>query len=179
VVNFQLPEIRPATLADVVNLEALLGDALRYVRPGFEGPLRAPLPLRHLASLDRMLIADGTALLVEAGDQLLAFAAWSRRDRDAATAGEGGARPLDPETEAARVYSLAVRSDFTGRGLGGGLLEACAADARAEGFRRIVVLAIPDAAAMAVRAGFDEVRRRSVELDGEPVDGVELERRLR
>jgi GNAT superfamily N-acetyltransferase len=177
--SFQLPQIRQATLADVVPLEGLLGAAVRYVLPGFAGPLRSPLPLRHLASLERMLIADGTALVVEAGSETLAFAAWSRRDRDAATAGAGaGARPLDPATQPARVYSLALRSDFTGRGLGGGLLEACAAAARSDGYRRIALLARPEAVAMAIRAGFDEIGRRQVELDGEPVDAVEMEQRL-
>jgi GNAT superfamily N-acetyltransferase len=177
--SFRLPEIRPATLGDVVPLEDLLATATRYVLPGFMGPLRSPPALRHLASLERMLIADGTALLVEAGDETLAFAAWSRRDRDAATAGSGGGAPrLDPATQPARVYSLAVRADFTGRGLGGGLLEACVAAARNEGYRRIVLLARPEAAPVAIRAGFDEVRRRSVELDGEIVEGVEMEERL-
>jgi ribosomal protein S18 acetylase RimI-like enzyme len=177
--NFQLPEIRPATMADVVALEGLLEGAVRYVLPGFSGPLRSPLPLRHLASLERMLISDGTALVVEAGAETLAFAGWSRRDRDAATAGPLGARPLDPATDAARVYSLVVRSDFTGRGLGGGLLEACAADARAEGFRRIALVARPEAVLMAIRAGFDEKGRHSVDLDGTTTDAVDMEQRLR
>ena len=176
--SFRLPEIRPATMADVVPLESLLADAVRYVLPGFNGPLRSALPLRHLASLERMLITDETALIVEAGEETLAFAAWSRRDRDAATAA-GGARPLDPATEPARVYSLAVRADFTGRGLGGGLLETCAAAAREDGFRRITLLARPEAVAMAIRAGFDELGRRSIELDGDLVEGVEMSQRLR
>jgi GNAT superfamily N-acetyltransferase len=178
-VSFQLPEIRPAGLGDVVGLEGLLDGATRYVFPGFAGSLRSALPLRHLASLERMLIADGTALVVEAGGEALAFGAWSRRDRDAATAGPAGARVLDPDSEPARVLSLAVRSDFAGRGLGGGLLEACAAGARAEGFRRIALMARPEAVAMAIRAGFDEVRRHALELDGQPVDAVEMEQRLR
>ena len=176
--SFHLPAIRPATQADIVALEGLLEGAVRYVLPGFSGPLRSPLPLRHLASLERMLISDGTALLVEAGEETLAFAGWSRRDRDAATA-EGGARPLDPAAEAARVYSLAVRSDFTGRGLGGGLLEACAADARVEGFRRISLVARPEAVLMAIRAGFDEKGRRAIDLDGSPTEAVDMEHRLR
>jgi N-acetylglutamate synthase-like GNAT family acetyltransferase len=178
-VNFQLPEIRPASLADVVALEALLGDAVRYVLPGLVGPLSGPLPLRHLASLDRMLIADGTALIVEAGGESLAFGAWSRRDRDPATAGPAGARALDLETEAARVLSLAVRADFTGRGLAAGILETAAAQARAEGYRRLVLLARPEAVAMAIRCGFDEVGRRSVEVDGKPVEAIEMALRLR
>jgi GNAT superfamily N-acetyltransferase len=176
--SFRIPEIRPALLADVIALEGLLAGAVRYVLPGFAGPLTAPLPLRHLASLDRMLIADGTGLVVEAGDEPLAFGAWSRRDRDPATAGPGGARLLDPAAEPARVLSLAVRADFTGRGLGAGLLETAAAAARTEGYRRLKLLARPEAVAMAIRCGFAEQGRRTIELDGEPVEAVEMEQRL-
>jgi GNAT superfamily N-acetyltransferase len=148
------------------------------VLPGFVGPLTGPLPLRHLASLDRMLIADGTAVIVEAGDELLAFGAWSRRDRDAATSGPAGARPLDPALEAARVLSLAVRADITGRGLAAGILESVAADVRAEGYRRLALMARPEAVTMATRCGFDEVGRRTVRVDGQPVDAVQMEQRL-
>lgn len=175
--QFQIPEIRRASLADAVVLDELLPMATRYVLPGFQGPLAGPLPLGHIASLDRMLVADGTAFVVEVSMVPLAFGAWSRRDRDPGQ--PGGARALDPATEPARVLSLAVRSDFTGRGLAAGILEECAAAALAEGFGSLTLLAIPDAVAMCIRCGFEEVGRRVVVVDGIPRDGVEMSQRLR
>jgi hypothetical protein len=179
--QFRIPEIRPATLADAVILDELLPRCTRYVLPGFSGSLRSPLPQGHLASLDRMLVADGTAYIVSAGIEPLAMGGWSRRDRDPGAQREagGGARLLDPETEAARVLSLAVRTDFTSKGLAAGILEECAVVARAEGFRRLAVMAIPEAVAMCIRCGFEEVARRTVELDSQPVAAVEMELRLR
>ena len=133
--KFRIPEIRPAGLGDGALLDDLLAGATRYLLPGFVGPLAAALPIRHLASLDRMLVADGTGYLVSMGDTPLAFGAWSRRDRDpAAAAANGGAAPLlVPSRDAARVLSLAVRGDFAGKGLAAGILDECAAAARAEG----------------------------------------------
>jgi GNAT superfamily N-acetyltransferase len=111
----------------------------------------------------------------------LAFGGWSRRDRDPGAARDagGGARALDPATEPARIVSLAVRSDFSGRGLAAGIVDECAATARLEGFTRIAVMSTPEAEAMFVRCGFDVVRRPTLELDSQPVPAVEMELRLR
>jgi len=179
--QFQIPEIRPATMGDAVILDELLPLATRYALPGFSGPLRTPVRLGQLASLDRLLVADGTAYVVFMGVQPLAMGGWSRFERDPAAPREpgGGARRLDPETEAARVYSLAVRSNFAGLGLAAGILEECAAAARVEGFRRLALMAIPEAVSMCIRCGFEEIRRLQVELDGELVPAVEMELRLR
>lgn len=179
--TFQVPEIRPATMGDAVILDEFLPLATRYVLPGFAGPLRTPLPLGQLASLDRLLVADGTSYIVFMGIQPLAVGGWSRFERDPTAPREmgGGARPLDPATEAARVYSLAVRSNFSGLGLAAGILEECAAAARAEGFTRLAMMAIPEAVSMSTRCGFEEIRRVQVELDGSLTPAVEMELRLR
>jgi GNAT superfamily N-acetyltransferase len=178
--QFRVPEIRRASLADAVVLDELLPLATRYVLHGFRGPLPAPLPMGHLASVDRMLLMDGTALLVEAGPAPLAFGAWSRRDRDPGSAlPDGSARRLDPGSEPARVLSLFVRSDFTGKGLAGAVLEACAAEVRADGFRTISMLAFPEAVAMGIRSGFSQVRPLTVEVGGEPREVVEMTQQLR
>lgn len=179
--QFRIPEIRPANLGDGELLDALLDGATRYVLPGFVGPLAASLPIRHLASQDRMLVADGTGYIVSMGDTPLAFGAWSRRDRDPATAAaHGGAAPLlEPGRDAARVLSLAVRGDFTGKGLAAGLLDEFAQAARAEGYTRLALMAIPDAVAMAIRCGFDEVGRATIEVDGTATDAIRMERRIR
>jgi GNAT superfamily N-acetyltransferase len=179
--QFRIPEIRPANLGDGELLDALLDGATRYVLPGFVGPLAGALPIRHLASQDRMLVADGTGYIVSMGDTPLAFGAWSRRDRDPAAAGaNGGAAPLlVPGHDAARVMSLAVRRDFTGKGLAAGLLDECAEAARAEGYTALAMMAVPDAVAMAIRSGFDEIERAVLEVDGHAMDAVQMRRRLR
>ncbi len=178
--QFRIPEIRPANLGDGELLDGLLAGASRYVLPGFVGPLAAPLPIRHLASLDRMLVSDGTGFIVSMGDLPLAFGAWSRRDRDPAAGTEtGGARQLVPGTDAARILSLAIRGDFSGKGLAAGVLDECAAAARAEGYGRLALMAVPEAVGFCVRCGFEEVRRLTVVVDGAPTDAVEMVRHLR
>ena len=87
------------------------------------------------------LIADGTYFVAEADGELIACGGWSRRDKMYAGAGDaaGDARLLDPATEPARIRAMFVRSDWTRRGLGRRILEACEAAARDEGFRRLVL----------------------------------------
>ena len=56
-------------------------------------------------------------------------------------AAAGDDRLLDPATEAAHVRAMFVRADWTRRGLGRRILEACEAAARDEGFRRLDLVA--------------------------------------
>ena len=83
-----------------------------------------------------MLLADGTYFVLESGGELVACGGWSRRDKLYTGSGDGAddARLLDPATEPARVRAMFVRADWTRRGLGRRILEACEAAARDEGF---------------------------------------------
>ena len=97
----------------------------------------------YVGEVDRMLIADGTYFVAEAGGEIVACGGWSRRDRLYTGSGDGAedARLLDPATEGARVRAMFVRADWTRRGLGRAILEACQAAARSEGFRRLQLMA--------------------------------------
>ncbi len=97
----------------------------------------------HIGHLDMALIDDGTYFVHEANGEIVACGGWSRRNRLFAGVGDAGDddRLLDPATEPARVRAMFVRGDWTRRGLGRAILEACERAARAEGFTVLALMA--------------------------------------
>jgi len=122
-------------------IDALMKASTHDLFPGWYDEEQIAASIQYVASVDRMLIADGTYFVAEAEGELVACGGWSRRDKLYSGAGDGAqdARLLDPATEPARVRAMFVRSDWTRRGLGRRILEACEAAARAEGFRKLAL----------------------------------------
>jgi GNAT superfamily N-acetyltransferase len=125
-----------------------------------------------VAVVDHALIDDGTYFVVEAGGRLVACGGWSRRDRlytgSGDTAGDG--RLLDPATEPARVRAMFVRDDWTRRGLGRRIVEACEDAARAEGFTQLALGATLAGLPLYRACGFEPVEEFEAVLE----DGVRL-----
>lgn len=128
--------------------------------------------VRYVAEIDPMLLEDGTYFVLEAEGELVACGGWSRRDRLYTGSGdsEGDARLLDPTAEPARVRAMFVRDDWTRRGLGRRIIEACEEAARREGFRQLVLGATLPGVPLYRACGFEPVGEMDVVLP----DGVEL-----
>ena len=135
------PELRLARLDEADAIDALMKASTRDLFPGWYEAEQTEAAIEYVASVDRTLIADGTYFVAEAEGGLVACGGWSRRDKMYAGAGDaaGDGRLLDPATEPARIRAMFVRSDWTRRGLGRRILEACEAAARDEGFSRLVL----------------------------------------
>jgi len=135
------PELRLARLEEAEAIDALMKASTRDLFPGWYAAEQVAAAIEFVASVDRTLIADGTYFVAEADGELVACGGWSRRDKLYAGAGDaaGDGRLLDSATEPARIRAMFVRSDWTRRGLGRRILEACEAAARAEGFSRLVL----------------------------------------
>jgi GNAT superfamily N-acetyltransferase len=134
-------ELRLARLEEADAIDALMKASTRDLFPGWYEAEQVAAAIEFVASVDRTLIADGTYFVAEADGELVACGGWSRRDKLYAGAGDaaGDGRLLDPATEPARIRAMFVRSDWTRRGLGRRILEACEAAARAAGFSRLVL----------------------------------------
>jgi len=171
-----------ATLDDAPAIDALMKTSTRSLFQGFYDRRQIESSVIHIAHVDPMLVEDGTYFVLQTptGD-LVACGGWSRRDKlfSGSPEQEGRARLLDPATEAARVRAMFVRPDWTRRGLGTRILEACEAAAREEGFVTLSLMATLPGFLLYERYGFRDMGHDDITLpDGVRVECVRMEKPL-
>lgn len=169
----QSPEIRVATLADQDVIDSLMKTSIRALFPAYYDERQTASSVVYVGHADSMLIADGTYFVVEASGEIVACGGWSKRDKlyTGSADQEGKARLLDPASEPARIRAMFVRGDWTRRGLGTLILEACEDAAREAGFDKLSLLATLPGFPLYQKYGFRETGRSLVALP----DGVQLE----
>src|SRR6266702_832217 len=151
----------------------------RALFPGFYDAAQTESSAEHIASVDRMLIEDGTYYVAEVEGELVACGGWSLRDKlyTGSGAATGDVRRLDPATEPARVRAMFVRGDWTRRGLGTAILEACEAAAKAKGFRTLALMATLPGVPLYEHYGFRVREREDITMpDGVTVAGAAMEK---
>ena len=172
------PTLRLAEADEADAIDALMKESTAGLFPAFYDTAQTASSIRYIASVDRTLIADGTYFVMEANGELVACGGWSRRDKlySGSAAGADDARLLDPASEPARVRAMFVRPDWTRRGLGTRILEACEAAARAEGFRTLALVATLPGLPLYERFGFRVTERQEVRMpDGNAVAAAAME----
>jgi GNAT superfamily N-acetyltransferase len=165
--------LRLATPDDMAEIDALMKSSIRAIFPAFYDERQTASSVVHISHVDRTLIEDGTYFVCEAAGEIVACGGWSRREKlfTGSSDQEGKARLLDPATEPARVRAMFVRADWTRRGLGRRILEACEAAAKAEGFRQLSLMATLAGLPLYERYAFRAIEPTSIRLP----DGVEVE----
>jgi len=174
-----LPTQRLAQAADGEPISALMRTSILDLFPAFYDERQTASAATYIGALDTTLIDDGTYFVHEAGGEIVACGGWSRRDKLYTGSGEGeqDARLLDPRTEPARVRAMFVRRDWTRRGLGRAILDACEDAARAEGFAALALMATLPGEPLYRAFGFRELERVPVTMpDGVVLAGVAMER---
>ena len=173
------PVLRLATLDDVSAIDGLMKAATRDLFPAFYDERQTTSSVEYIAHVDTMLIDDETYFVLEADGEVVACGGWSRRDKlfSGAAEQEGRARILDPATEPARVRAMFVRHDWTRRGLGTRILDACEAAARGEGFTGLSLMATLPGFQLYRHYGYREVAREWITLpDGVRLEGVVMDK---
>lgn len=175
----ELPPQRLALPSDAPHVAELMRASVLELFPRFYDARQTASAAVYVAQLDMRLIEDGTYFVHEAGGAIVACGGWSRRNKlfSGRGAGTDDDRLLDPSTEPARVRAMFVRSDWTRRGLGRAILDACEDAARAEGFTRMVLGATLPGEPLYRAFGFREVDRFPMTMpDGVTIECVAMER---
>lgn len=171
------PVQRAAARSDVPGIAALMRRSVLELFPRFHDERETASAARYLTEPDVVLIDDGTYFVHEVAGEVVACGGWSKRDKLYTGSGDRptDGRLLDPAAEPARVRAMFVDADWTRRGLGRETLAACVRDARAAGFRSLVLMATLPGVPLYRSFGFREVKRTRVPLpDGVTLAGVEM-----
>jgi GNAT superfamily N-acetyltransferase len=174
-----LPPQRLAVESDAPHISELMRISVLELFPHFYDEQQTASAAVHIAHLDMQLIEDRTYFVHVAADEIVACGGWSRRNKLYTGPGDrdDDDRPLDPDTEPARVRAMFVRSDWTRRGLGRAILEACERAARDEGFKNLVLGATLPGEPLYRAFGFREIERFDLRMpDGVAVECVGMER---
>jgi GNAT superfamily N-acetyltransferase len=180
-VGYEEPVLRVATLADQADVEALMKESGAALFPRFYDERQSASAVRYVAEVDPMLLSDGTYFVLESGDEVVGCGGWSRRDRLYTGSGDSAddARLLDPTTEPARVRAMFVRVDWTRRGLGRSILEACEAGAKREGFKRLALMSTMPGLPLYLAYGFEPLGEVEVTMpDGVTIPCVSMEKAI-
>ena len=151
-----MPSLRVATLADAPQIEALMKSSAAAIFPAYYDADQSASAVLYVARVDPDLLVDGTYVVLEAGDELVACGGWSRRGRVYMGSADapGDDRYLDPATEAAHIRAMYVRADWTRRGLGRRIIEASEHAASRMGFRRMDLVATLPGIPLYLAAGY-------------------------
>jgi GNAT superfamily N-acetyltransferase len=176
------PNLRTATPTDLEAIRSLIAASVRGLQHEYSEGQREQA-LASVFTPDTQLIADQTYFVVEAADgTLAACGGWSWRKTlyggDHHQASRDAGR-LDPATDAAKVRAFFVHPDWSRRGLGTRLLEACEQAAWDAGFRRAEMGATLSGVPLYERHGYRRLAEILVDLPGgERLPVVRMEKLL-
>jgi len=173
--------LRLARDEDADAIDALMKASTAAIFPRFYSQAQTDASVEYIASVDKALIEDRTYFVVEAQGEIVACGGWSKRDKLYTGSGEsaGGARLLDPMGEPARVRAMFVRDDWTRRGLGTQILQACEAAAKEHGFQRLALGATLPGVPLYERFGFVATHEMTVTLpDSTDIAAVAMEKAI-
>ena len=166
------PVLRLARLDEADPIDALMKTATRHIFPRVYTAEQTASAMQYVAAVDRQLIEDGTYFVIDARGELIACGGWSKRAKLYTGSGdaEGDDRLLDPGTESAHIRAMYTRPDWTRRGLGRRILEACVEAARADGYRTMTLGATLPGLPLYEAFGFRETGREDILMpDGIPL----------
>ena len=129
-------DLRPASLADLAAIRALIDRSVRSLSVGFNSPREIESGLRFVFGPDTQLIVDGTYFVIDAPDGLAAAGGWSRRRTlyGGDQFQDAPAPLLNPATDPAKIRAFFVDPAYARRGLASRLYAHCEDAARREGF---------------------------------------------
>jgi GNAT superfamily N-acetyltransferase len=175
--------LRKATADDVPVIADLIAASVRGLSTGFYDDSKIELSIRSVFGVDQDLIADGT-YFVAADDErgIVGCGGWSRRktlygaseylaSRDSAI--------LDPTVDAAKIRAFFVHPSAARRGIGRAILEACEAEAKAEGFMTAEMMATLPGVPLYLAGGYRGDEKVEIPVgDGQQIICVKMRKEL-
>lgn len=161
-------QLRLACMEDVPALEQLIPLSVRVLQAAHYSTAQMEAALGPVFGVDRQLIADGTYFVTECDGVIVGCGGWSKRRSlfggDAVRKVEDPL--LNPSVEPARVRAFFIHPDWTRRGIGRAIIDACEAAVTTAGFHRIELVATLTGEPLYSACGYIEAERYEVPLNG-------------
>ena len=137
-------QIRLATIDDIEALQELIRESVTSLSATYYSPDQIASGLSHIFGVDTQLIIDGTYFVAVVDGQIVGSGGWSKRNT--LFGGDQFKQDqidplLDPSRDAARIRAFYVHPQWSRKGVGASILEACEAGARGAGFGRVELVA--------------------------------------
>jgi GNAT superfamily N-acetyltransferase len=139
--------------------------------------------LTNVFGVDSQLIQDGTYFVAEIAGQIVGAGGWSKRRT---LFGGDQAKPdqidelLDPTTDAARIRAFYVHPDWSRKGIGRRIAEACEQAAREAGFGALELIATLPGEPLYTALGYSIVEPFDIPLPNrQSLPAFRMEKRLK
>ena len=181
-------QLRKATAADIPRLREVIEASVRGLQTNDYSPAQIAGALKSVYGVDSQLIADGTYFVAEIAGlgeveyTIVGCGGWSKR-----TTLYGGDQfagredsLLDPACDAAKIRAFFVHPDWSRRGIGSMILEACESAAQDAGFARIEMGATLSGVPFYKAKGYQELENQRVPLgNGEWLPIVKMAKEIK
>ncbi len=174
--------IRLAAMEDVPALQELIAESVRTLSLSYYSEREIDSALMHVFGVDRQLIHDETYLVAEIEGRIVGCGGWSKRRTLFGGDQAESVRVdelLNPETDAARVRAFYVHPEWSRRGIGRQILQACEAAAHESGFTTLELVATLPGEPLYSAHGYERIGPFEIPLpDGHSLAAFHMKKRL-
>lgn len=148
--------LRIARLDDVDQITTLIQRSVRVLCASDYSEKQIEYALKTAWGLDLQLIMDGTYLVVETGEQIVACGGWSYRKTLFGNNSEQNRNSsiINPKNGAAKIRAFFVEPEYSRMGLGSLIMSRCEKTTRERGFRKLELMATLPGKRLYERHGF-------------------------
>jgi predicted N-acetyltransferase YhbS len=174
--------IRLATEADIPAIQVLIRESVSGLSLPFYSPRQIASALSHVFGVDSQLISDSTYYVASIEGRIVGAGGWSKRKTlfggdqlklDATDA------LLDPSRDAARIRAFYVHPEWSRKGIGSRILDACEDAAGTAGFSEIELVATLPGEPLYLAKGYRKMEAMKIETpDGESLPAFRMTKTL-
>lgn len=174
--------IRLATEADIPAIQVLIRESVSGLSSPFYSPRQIASALSHVFGVDSQLISDGTYYVASIEGRIVGAGGWSKRKTlfgGDQSKSEGTDALLDPRKDAARIRAFYVHPEWSRKGIGSRILDACEDAAGTAGFSEIELVATLPGEPLYLAKGYRKMEAIKIETpDGESLPAFRMTKTL-
>lgn len=174
--------IRKVTVDDVDQLVGLIAASVRGLARGIYDDRQIELSIESVFGVDTDLIEDGTYFVAESDGRLAGCGGWSKRKTLYGASGYTDSRDpamLEPGEDAAKIRAFFVHPDFSRKGIGSAILNACEVEAREHGFRSAEMMStLPGVPLYSAHGYHGDERVQILVGEGVSIDCIKMKKEL-